>query len=55
MCKLGLHEQLLKEEMKTPVLGTLGIWLSVEISSGHPQLQGSVVHTLTQKLMISLC
>lgn len=37
MCKQGLHEQLLKEEMETPVLGMLGIWLSVEVSSGHPQ------------------
>lgn len=48
MCKLGLHKQLLKEEMQTPVLGTLGIWVSMEISSGHPQLQGSVVHKLTK-------
>lgn len=34
--RLGLHEQFLKEEMKTHVLGTLGLWLSVEVSSGHP-------------------
>lgn len=32
MCKLGPHEQLLKEDMKTPVLGMLGIWLSWRFS-----------------------
>lgn len=36
ICKLEPCEQFLKE-MKTPVLGMLGIWLSVEVSSGHPQ------------------
>lgn len=37
ICKLGPGEQFLTEEMKTLVLGTLRIWLSVEVSSGHPQ------------------
>lgn len=33
ICKLGLHEQFLKEELKTPVLSTLGLWMNVEVSS----------------------
>lgn len=53
ICKLGPREQFLKE-MKTPVLGMLGIWLSVEVSSGHPQAP-RLCCPLTQKLMTSLC
>ena len=37
ICKLRLHEQFLKEEMKTPVLVTQGLWLSEEVFSGHSQ------------------